>query len=40
MISILNSVFTIVVYAIRRTKLYHTCICFENCLNQLILLYK
>jgi hypothetical protein len=40
MIFILNYVFTILFYAMRWTKLYHTCICFEQFLNQLILLYK
>jgi hypothetical protein len=40
MISILNSVFTIVFYPMRWTKLDHTCICFEEFLNQLNFLYK
>jgi hypothetical protein len=40
MISILNSVFTIVFYPTRWTKLDPTCICFEEFLNQLNLLYK
>jgi hypothetical protein len=40
MISILNSVFTVVFYPLRWTKLDHTCICFEEFLNQLNLLYK
>jgi hypothetical protein len=40
MISILNFVFTIVFYPMRWTKLYHTCICFEEFLNQLTFDYK
>jgi hypothetical protein len=39
MISILNSIFIIVFYAMRRTKLDLTYICFEEFLNQLNLLY-
>jgi hypothetical protein len=39
MISILNSIFTVVLYTMRRTKLDLTCICFEEFLNQLNLLY-
>jgi hypothetical protein len=39
MISILNSVFTIVFYVMRWTKQYLTCIYFEEFINQLNLLY-
>jgi hypothetical protein len=40
MISNLNSVFTVVFYPMRRIKLNHTSIYFEEILNQLNLLYK
>jgi hypothetical protein len=40
MISILNYIFTVVFYPVRWTKLDYTCICFEEFLNQLNLLYK
>jgi hypothetical protein len=40
MISILNSIFTVVFYAMRWTKLDHTYKYFEEILNQLNLLYK
>jgi hypothetical protein len=39
MISILISVFTVVVYATRWTKLDIFCICFEEFIDQLNLLY-
>jgi hypothetical protein len=39
-ISILNSVFTIVFYPMRWIKVDHNYICFEDFLNQLNLLYK
>jgi hypothetical protein len=39
MISILNSIFSVVLYAIRSTNLYLTCICFKEFLNQLNLVY-
>jgi hypothetical protein len=39
MISILNSIFTIVFYLTRWIKQVLTCICFEEFLNQLNLLY-
>jgi hypothetical protein len=39
MISILNSVFTIIFYMTRWTKLDLTCICFKELLNQLNLFY-
>jgi hypothetical protein len=39
MISILNSVFTLVFYTTRYTKLDIDCICFEEFINQLNLLY-
>jgi hypothetical protein len=39
MISILNYVFIIVFYATRWIKQDHICICFEEILNQLNLLY-
>jgi hypothetical protein len=38
-IFILNSVFTIIFYPMRWTKLDPTCICFEEILNQLNLPY-
>jgi hypothetical protein len=40
MISILNSIFTVVLYLMRLTKLNHTYICFKEFLNQFNLLYK
>jgi hypothetical protein len=40
MISILNSILIIVFYTMKWTKLYQTCICVEQFLNQPILLYK
>jgi hypothetical protein len=40
MISILNSIFTVVLYPMRLTKLNHTYICFKEFLNQFNLLYK
>jgi hypothetical protein len=40
MIFILNSVFTVVFYPTRWAKIDHTCIYFEEFLNQLNLLYK
>jgi hypothetical protein len=39
MVSILNFVFTVMFYAGRWPKLDPTCLCFEEFLNQLILLY-
>jgi hypothetical protein len=39
MISILNSIFTVVFYAMRWTKHDHICIYFEEILDQLNLLY-
>jgi hypothetical protein len=39
MILILNSIFTVVFYATRWTKLYISCICFEEFLNQHNLFY-
>jgi hypothetical protein len=39
MISILNSIFTVVFYGMKWTKLNIACICFEKFINQLNLLY-
>jgi hypothetical protein len=39
MISILNFIFTVVFYVTKWTKHDHICICFEEILNQLNLLY-
>jgi hypothetical protein len=39
MISILNFIFTVVFYTTRWTKLYISCICFEEFLNQHNLFY-
>jgi hypothetical protein len=39
MISILNYIFTVVLYVMRRIKHDHICICFKEILNQLNLLY-
>jgi hypothetical protein len=40
MISKLNFIFIIVFYSMRKIKLEHTCIYFEEFLNQLNLLYE